>query len=77
MSIDERPRGSARPAPRWHYSSLPRTSLEAALGVAFPWCRFPWPPGGRTTAPVECPQSWLDALFAQLAGGRDSCELLL
>jgi excisionase family DNA binding protein len=32
MSIDERPRSSARPTPKWHYNSLPRTSLEAALG---------------------------------------------
>src|SRR5215217_7629246 len=32
MSIDERPRSSAWPTPKWHYNSLPRTSLEAALG---------------------------------------------
>jgi hypothetical protein len=32
MSLDERPRSSARPAPREHYNSLPRTSIEGALG---------------------------------------------
>ena len=31
MSLDERPRSSARPAPREHYNSLPRTSIEGAL----------------------------------------------
>jgi len=31
MRLDERPRGSARPAPKQHYNSLPTTSLEAAL----------------------------------------------
>ena len=33
MSLDERPRSSARPAPREHYNSLPRTSIEGALGT--------------------------------------------
>src|SRR5215208_2721257 len=32
MSLDERPRSSARPAPMEHYNSLPRTSIEGALG---------------------------------------------
>jgi len=31
MSLDERPRSSARPAPREHYNSSPRTSIEGAL----------------------------------------------
>ncbi len=34
MSVDERPRGSARPTRERHHNSLPRTSLEAALGSA-------------------------------------------
>jgi hypothetical protein len=34
MSLDERPRSSARPAPREHYNSLPRTSIEGALDSA-------------------------------------------
>jgi hypothetical protein len=32
MSLGERPRGSARPIPNEHYNSLPRTSIEGALG---------------------------------------------
>jgi hypothetical protein len=32
MSLDERPRGSTRPTPKVHYNSLPRTSIEGALG---------------------------------------------
>ena len=32
MSLGERPRGSARPTPNEHYNSLPRTSIEGALG---------------------------------------------
>ena len=32
MSLSERPRGSARPTPKEHYNSLPRTSIEGALG---------------------------------------------
>jgi hypothetical protein len=34
MSIDERPRGSALPARKRLYNSLPRTSLEGALGTS-------------------------------------------
>jgi hypothetical protein len=33
MSLDKRPRGSARPTPKEHYHSLPRTSIEGALGT--------------------------------------------
>ena len=33
MSLAERPRGSARPTPNEHYNSLPRTSIEGALGI--------------------------------------------
>ena len=33
MSLSERPRGSARPTPKEHYNSLPRTSIEGALGL--------------------------------------------
>ena len=33
MSLGERPRGSARPTPNEHYNSLPRTSIEGALGT--------------------------------------------
>src|SRR5215204_1362091 len=33
MSLGERPRGSARPTPNEHYNSLPRTSIEGALGL--------------------------------------------
>src|SRR5215218_3333525 len=37
MSVDERPHGSAGPTPRKrHHNSLPRTSLEAALGTLTP-----------------------------------------
>ena len=32
MSLDERPRGSTWPTPKVHYNSLPRTSIEGALG---------------------------------------------
>src|ERR687889_1225808 len=32
MSLDERPRGFARPTAKEHYNSLPRTSIEGALG---------------------------------------------
>jgi hypothetical protein len=32
VSLDERPRGSTRPTPKVHYNSLPRTSIEGALG---------------------------------------------
>jgi hypothetical protein len=32
MSLDERPRGSTRPTPKAHYNTLPRTSIEGALG---------------------------------------------
>ena len=32
MSIDETPRGSVRPIHKRHYNSLPKTSLEPALG---------------------------------------------
>ena len=34
MSLDERPRGSARPTPMEHFNSLPRTSIEGALRAA-------------------------------------------
>src|SRR4028119_519958 len=34
MSIDERPRGSARPTNERHHNSLPTICLEAALGFA-------------------------------------------
>jgi hypothetical protein len=34
MSLDERPRGSARPTPKEHYNTLPRTSIEGALALA-------------------------------------------
>ena len=51
MSLDDRPRSSARPAPTEHYNSLPRTSIEGALGkkvkgqimtvgADIPWFRF-------------------------------------
>ena len=33
MSIDETPRGSVRPIHKRHYNSLPKTSLEPALGA--------------------------------------------
>ena len=33
MSLGERPRGSARLTPNEHYNSLPRTSIEGALGI--------------------------------------------
>jgi hypothetical protein len=33
VSLDERPRGSTRPTPKVHYNSLPRTSIEGALGT--------------------------------------------
>jgi len=36
MSLGERPRGSARPTPNEHYNSLPRTSIEGALGYDRP-----------------------------------------
>ena len=36
MSLDERPRGSTRPTPKVHYNSLPRTSIEGALGKVPP-----------------------------------------
>jgi hypothetical protein len=32
VSFGERPRGSTRPTPKVHYNSLPRTSIEGALG---------------------------------------------
>jgi hypothetical protein len=32
VSLDERPRGSTRPTPKVHYNSLPRTSIDGALG---------------------------------------------
>jgi hypothetical protein len=33
VSLDERPRGSTWPTPKVHYNSLPRTSIEGALGA--------------------------------------------
>jgi hypothetical protein len=33
MNIDERLRRSTRPTRKWHYNPLPRTCLEAALGI--------------------------------------------
>jgi hypothetical protein len=32
VSLNERPRGSTRPTPKVHYNSLPKTSIEGALG---------------------------------------------
>jgi hypothetical protein len=32
VSLDERPRGSTRPTPKVHHNSLPKTSIEGALG---------------------------------------------
>ena len=53
MSLDVRPRGSARPTPRkGHHNSLPRTSLEGALRmgwvavIAAPALFQAMPPGG-------------------------------
>src|SRR5215207_2915766 len=43
MSIAERPRGFVRPTRKRHYNSLPKTSLEGALGT---WVNKP---------PVEAP----------------------
>jgi hypothetical protein len=50
VSLDERPRGSTRPTPKVHYNSLPRTSIEGALGVSSP-----------TPRPNPSPQSSLKA----------------
>jgi hypothetical protein len=52
VSLDERPRGSTRPTPKVHYNSLPRTSIEGALGAHWTGAMRSGPPA-RPYAP-EC-----------------------
>src|SRR5215208_3636092 len=52
MSLGERPRGSARPTPNEHYNSLPRTSIEGALGYDDQTGK--WPRLRRTSDSDDC-----------------------
>jgi hypothetical protein len=51
VSLDERPRGSTRPTPKVHYNSLPKTSIEGALGA---WTAVPNVGQGHRTYPPKC-----------------------
>ena len=66
MSLGERPRGSARPTPNEHYNSLPRTSIEGALGLS----GAPGPIGPRDW-PELCIAS--GSFCATMAQDRSSC----
>jgi hypothetical protein len=49
VGLDERPRGSTWPTSKVHYNSLPRTSIEGALGDANPTAPINPMPSATTT----------------------------